>query len=516
MVKGTRDSPMLNASLLIAPLAAFFCGMLLCRVVRRVALGVRFVDNPDERRKLHEAPIALGGGLAIWVATWAAWSLAISGLLVPSPRTGSSGYFPVALPIATLVLLVVGLIDDRYGLRGRHKLAWQLVAVFTMASFGLRIHVLSGFGVDVRLGILSFPVTAAWLLIVVNAYNLIDGMDGFCGSLAMIAALAIAFLAWSGGRIEVAVLALALAGALGAFLLDNLPPAKIYLGDAGSLTVGMMIGALSIGACSHGPGTSVALPPLVALLTLPLLDVACALLRRWLTGRSLFTPDRGHIHHCLKERLRSTHTALGAGVGLAVVGAAGALLSRTAGLGDPVSALAVLVTIGLLVGTKTFGRSELRLFWFRIKASIAPIWAAARRSAVRHECHLQGIRDWAAVWDDLLRAADPESIQRIELTIDMTAAGEAFLGQWSSSEAPDEETSWLLVHTLHSRGIPMGTLRLAGNAEGGHSHYLNHVQDLVQMAEGHLQAAVATASPAAVASVVIPTGATLPVTAPLT
>jgi UDP-GlcNAc:undecaprenyl-phosphate GlcNAc-1-phosphate transferase len=505
---------MLNPSLLIAPLAALVLGLGLIWLVRRLALAIGFVDDPDQRRKLQRTPIPLGGGLAVWVATWAAWSLVQFGLGGHAPGAGWGGYFPVALALATFVLLVVGLIDDRIGLRGRHKLAGQLVAVFLLASFGLRIPSLSGFGCVLPLGILSFPITAAWILIVVNAYNLIDGMDGFCGGLALVAALAIAFLAWAGGRIADAVAALALAGALGAFLLDNLPPAKIYLGDAGSLSVGMMIAALAVRACSQGPGTPVALPPMVALLMLPLLDVAVALCRRWLTGRSLFTPDRGHLQHCLKGRLRSNRAALAAGVGLAALGASGALLDRAAGLGDTASCLAVALAVGLLVGTDTFGGSELRLLQFRIKTILAPIWAAARGSGVHHECHLQGIRDWAAVWEKtLLRAAEAGSVQRVELSIEMTAAGEAFVAHWSAPEAPEEGTSWLVVHTLHARGVPVGVLRLAGTADGGCCHYLDHVQELVQMLEGHLQAAVAPPAPAVTAAATVTPAASLPVTA---
>src|SRR5262249_35504143 len=160
----------------VTPLAALFFGLGLVWLVRRVAPAVGFVDNPDLRRKLQLAPIPLGGGLAVWLATWAAWSLVQAGFLAGIPGAGWDGEFPGALAIATFVLLVVGVIDDRYGLRGRHKLAAQVVAVFILASVGLRIPSLVVFGGVVNLGILSFPVTAAWILIVVNGYNLIDGM----------------------------------------------------------------------------------------------------------------------------------------------------------------------------------------------------------------------------------------------------------------------------------------------------------------------------------------------------
>ena len=130
-------------------------------------------------------------------------------------------------------------------------------------------------------------MTVIWILLIVNAFNLIDGMDGFCGSLGLIASLAIAFLAYSSGRLEEALFALALAGALAAFLRFNLPPAKIYLGDAGSMTVGLMISALSVRSCRNVSNTAVLIVPAIALSMLPVLDVVTAIGRRLLTGHSI-------------------------------------------------------------------------------------------------------------------------------------------------------------------------------------------------------------------------------------
>ena len=126
------------------------------------------------------------------------------------------------------------------GLRARYKLAGQVVVAVILVGLGIRIDAWSCFGVELQLGIFAYPVTVIWILLVVNAFNLIDGMDGFCGSLGLIASLAIAFLAYRSGRVEDALFALALAGALAAFLGFNLPPAKIYLGDAGSMTIGLI------------------------------------------------------------------------------------------------------------------------------------------------------------------------------------------------------------------------------------------------------------------------------------
>lgn len=501
---------MLNLSLLLAPLAAFLIGLCAIRTIRRIALAVGFVDYPDRRRKLHEAPIPLGGGLAVWLATWSGWGISLLGCSSNTREAEDAGWFYVALAIASFVILGLGVIDDRYGLRGRHKLAGQVVAAVILVGLGLRIDAWSCFGAEVKLGIFAYPVTVFWILLVVNAFNLIDGMDGFCGSLSLVASLAIAFLACWSGRVGDAIVGLALAGALAAFLRDNLPPARVYLGDAGSMTLGMLISALSIRACSDGPNTAVSFPPLVALLTLPLLDVMTALVRRWLTGRSLFTPDRGHIHHCLRSRLGSTVAALGAAVGLATLEAGGAALAKAYGMGDRVAGLAVAISVGLLVCTNTFGGSESRLLLFRIQTALTPLLTGgAVRRAIRQECHLHGVRDWVGVWDALIREAEAGGVWRIELAIDMTAAGEVYLGLWSLPTASEDGPNWSVVHTLYAGGVPAGILRVAGSVDAYRSRYLDKVEELVRVLEGQLESDVPPPSPSAVA---LPSSATAPLT----
>ena len=506
---------MFSLTLLVAPLAAFLVGVCGIRTIRRIALAVGFVDNPDRRRKLQEAPIPLGGGLAVWLATWSGWGISLLGGPPDTGGAGDASWFYLALALASSALLGVGMIDDRYGLRGRHKLAGQVIAAVILVGSGLRIDAWSCFGIEVELGIFAYPVTVFWVLLVVNAFNLIDGMDGFCGSVGLVASLAIAFLACWSGHVRDAILGLALVGALAAFLRDNLPPARIYLGDAGSMTLGMMISALSVRACSVGPNSAVSFPLLLALLTLPLLDVVTAIGRRWLTGRSLFTTDRGHIHHRLRTRLGSTVATLGAAVGLAALGAGGATLAKAYGMGDRVAGLAVVISVGLLVCTNTFGGSESRLLFFRIQTALSPLLAGGtvRRGAIRQECRLHGVRDWAEVWDALIRRAEAGGVWRIELAIDMTAAGEVYHGLWSLPTASEDVPNWSVVHTLHAGGVPAGVLRVAGSVDACQSRYLDKVQELVRVLEGQLESDDLPPTHSAVPS---PSCENLSFTAPLT
>jgi len=498
---------------LVAPFAAFLIGVCALRTVRRIAMAVGFVDNPDRWRKLHAAPIPLGGGIALWLATWSGWG--ISRLCGPADTgaDGDAGWFAIGLAIASFVVLGLGVIDDKYGLPARRKLAGQVVAAVILVGLGLRIDAWSAFGVEVKLGILAYPIAVCWIVLVVNAFNLVDGMDGFCGSLGLVAALGISFLAYRLGRVGDAILGLALAGASAAFLRDNLPPARVYLGDAGSMTLGLMISALSVRACSDGSGTAVSLPPLVALLTLPLLDVVTAIGRRSITGRSVFTPDRGHIHHCLKSRLGSTVAALGAAVGLATLGAGGAALAKVDGLGDLASCLAIVISVGLLVGTKTFGRSESRLLLFQIRTALTPFLTggAVRQGGIKRACHLHGIRDWAGVWDALIREVEDAGVRRVELAIDMAAAGEVYHGLWILPAASGDDQCWSVVHNLYAGGVPAGVLHVAGSIDASRSAYLAKVEELVRTLEGQLESDVPPPS-----SSVVPSPSCVPMSAPLT
>lgn len=480
---------MIYQPMLLAPIVALVLGLIAVRAIRWAAPLIGFVDNPDLRRKLHEAPIALGGGIAVWMATWCGWGISLT-TLPPGVGVGNSAWFFAPLAVSSFLVLILGVVDDRYGMRGIHKLVGQLLVAAIMVVSGLRIDAFNGFGIVIELGVFGYPITILWIVLVINAFNLIDGMDGFCGGVAFVISIALAFMALSSGRMCDALIGLALAGALASFLKDNLPPARIYLGDAGSMTLGMMFSALSIRACSGGPGSPVSLPPLIALLTLPLLDVATALGRRWLTGHSLFMPDRGHIHHRLQIRLGGTVAAMAAAVGLVAFGACGAVLTGCWGLGDGIAMLAIATPLIVLVGTDTFGGSELRLLMFRLKRASARflVSGSAKTKPIRQECRLHGGRDWAEVWDALIGSVEAGDVRRIEMAIDMPAAGETYHGLWSLSSAAEVSPHWSVVHSIQVRGIHAGELRVSGAVTESRARYLDKVEELVRILEGHLEA----------------------------
>src|SRR5262249_46292312 len=155
----------------------------------------------------------------------------------------------------------------RYVLRGRHKLLGQALAVSILILDGGPIRNLDVFGWDVELGPFAVPFTAFWLLGAINSLNLIDGMDGMVGCVGTVIPAAIAMMSLWAGHLASALIALTLIGAIAGFLCFNLPPAKIYMGDCGSMLIGLFVGVLALHTSLKGP-TTVMLSISVALLTI--------------------------------------------------------------------------------------------------------------------------------------------------------------------------------------------------------------------------------------------------------
>ena len=269
--------------------------------VRSLALQWGFVDRPDSDRKLHRKPIALCGGVAVFAAIVVSF-LAIIQIdrRLEWFELGVVETRWYVLFFAVAAILLVGLIDDAWSLRGRQKLLLQFLIITALVGSGTIIEIVSVFGKEVHLGPIAFPVTVLWLLIAVNALNLIDGADGMATTVGCFVSAGLTVLAWQTGSPMGAVLAVSLSGALIGFLFFNRPPATIFLGDAGSMMIGLFVGVLAVWS-SVKESTVLASAP-VAILALPLFDSSAAILRRWLTGRSIYATDRAHLHHLLQER----------------------------------------------------------------------------------------------------------------------------------------------------------------------------------------------------------------------
>ena len=293
----------LGTSLLLMPLARL--------LARRWGL----VDRPDGRRKLHGQAVPVSGGLAVLAATVGVLGAGRRRAGPARRRPGRQGprtagpaargrwsSAPSASPTTSAACAA-----------GTSCSASSSPSASCLA-FGVRIDSVRLFDWHLDLGLLAVPFTLFWLLGAINALNLLDGMDGLLGSVGGIVSLALGAMALMQGDAATAAVAVALAGALLGFLRYNFPPATVFLGDCGSMLIGLAVGVLAIQSSLKGPATRG--PGGAGGPAHPAdLRHAAAILRRKLTGRSIYTTDRGHLHHCLLRRGLSRPVGPAGGLG---------------------------------------------------------------------------------------------------------------------------------------------------------------------------------------------------------
>ncbi len=346
-------------SLIAIPIAiSFLTALFLVPCVRVVAHQVGMVDNPDAERKLHHKSVALGGGIAVFAAIFVTFVATViydryfGSFLLGYLTTEWYGLF-----FAAGAMLLVGLIDDLWSMRGRQKLLLQILIISAVIGTGTLIEKIGLFGTDIYLGAFGYPITMLWLLVAVNALNLIDGADGMATTAGCIISLGLGILSLNNGPSLSAVVAFALAGGLLAFLIFNRPPASIFLGDAGSMMIGLFVGVLAM--WSNVKESTVLASAPVAILAIPLFDSSAAVVRRWLTGRSIYATDRGHLHHLLQEKFGSTGMLLVV-AGLCTFTTLLSVLSTRYDL-PLLAGLGVFGVVTALVCTRSFGHAECRL-----------------------------------------------------------------------------------------------------------------------------------------------------------
>lgn len=287
--------------LIIAFGAALAITLLLTPAVRQLAWRFKLVDHADGQRKLHPAPIPLGGGVVLMTALALVAAATCSAAAPPtaSPRIGLP--LPIALTLSAGMICLVGCCDDLVGLRVRWKLLGQVLATLPLVLSGHRIEQLEIAGYVIELGWWAVPLSIGWLVAGANALNFVDGIDGLASTIGAIIACSLGLIAHHLGHDESALLCAILAGGLGGFVFYNWQPATIYLGDAGSMVIGLWLAALAAaGGQTAAVGTRLVV--LVSLVSVPIADIALAVVRRTLSGRQFWLADRGHIHHRLLDR----------------------------------------------------------------------------------------------------------------------------------------------------------------------------------------------------------------------
>ena len=267
------------------------------------------LDIPSER-KIHAHPVPRTGGLAIYVAFYLCFVPAlfykteIIDLILQEPRI-------LYLILGASVAFGLGLWDDIKRLHPTLKLSVQVLAALIAYAGGIRIDGISLTGASVwPLGWLSLPATVFWVIFVINAINLTDGLDGLAAGVSFFVSIILLVFCVLGERFLTAIGFAALAGATLGFLRYNFNPASIFMGDSGSYFLGYMLATLSILGSIKGQAAATMLIPVIAL-GLPLMDTVWSTVRRFILGQRLFGPDRDHIHHrLLKLGLTQRRTVL--------------------------------------------------------------------------------------------------------------------------------------------------------------------------------------------------------------
>lgn len=358
--------------LLAAALAAFAVAFLAVPPLSAIARRTGFLDHPGPR-KVHAHPIPYGGGLAVSAGVLvalgaglgAAWLIsrgATFGLpaeiLRHTAGAVSKARELLLLLAGALVIQFLGIVDDRRKLGPGLKLLVQTLAA---AGFVLGGERLSLFWEDSLAGdLVGGAVTVAWIVGITNAFNLLDHMDGICAGTAVVACGAFAAVAWLTGQWFVAAAIAALGGACAGFLVHNFPPARIFLGDAGSLFIGYVLATLTVVFTFYEQDRGAApyawtIP--LAVLAVPLYDTAGVVWLRWRAGRPLFQGDRNHLAHRLRALGLSDRQAALAVSGLTLLtGLAAVLLLRADGAGAILILSQLLATFGIISLLQSAGR----------------------------------------------------------------------------------------------------------------------------------------------------------------
>ncbi len=341
-------------SLLTLALGSFLLSLLLTPFVRNVSVSRGWVDAPDSRRKLHRVAIPRTGGVAVIGAYLISY-----GVLVLAGFKGSTLLdldMVWRLAPAVGIVFLVGLVDDLKGMTAWQKLAGQLLAATVAFASGVQVHGVGGYVVPEYL---EMPVTLGWLILVTNAVNLIDGMDGLATGVSLFATLTILTAGLQTNNIPLAMAVIPLAGALLGFLRYNFNPATIFLGDCGSLTIGFLLGCFGIFWSQKSATILGVTSPLLAL-AIPLLDSGLAVVRRFLRRQPIFGADRGHVHHRLLDRGLSVRQAALLLYGVSLVFA---VLSLVSSVVHDSYAGVILVLFGSVtwIGVQSLGYVEINM-----------------------------------------------------------------------------------------------------------------------------------------------------------
>ena len=337
-------------------LAALVLSFCLTWFVRRWAHARGWVSLPAGR-DVHRVPVPRIGGLAIYLA-FVAICAGLAVLDFFGVKTAFDRTTIIFLLLPGTLVFAVGLYDDFRSASPWLKLGIQVLAALLLFDAGFRVFRLPLlFGVHPLSQAASFALTAAWVVLITNAFNLIDGLDGLAAGSSLFSTLTIFVLCVINNNKEFALPTLILAGATFGFLRFNFSPASIFLGDSGSLFLGFMLSALSLGGALKGPTIVTVAVPVVSF-GLPLVETALSVLRRFIRGTPVFGADREHIHHKLLEKGFTQRQVVALMYGISAVCGLLSLFLVYPG-GSAVGLILAVSAVGAWLGLQRLGYQEL-------------------------------------------------------------------------------------------------------------------------------------------------------------
>ncbi|MEI6323984.1 MAG: MraY family glycosyltransferase [Gemmataceae bacterium] len=408
-------------------------------ILRYFAPSLGLFDKADGHRKLNNGIIPRAGGVGIFLALVLAstslmlWSGAAKAKFSENPTSF------LVLGAVCFGITMLGFLDDRFGLRGRNKFLGQFFLVLCLVFYGdygvQRIHL---FQMDFNLGPLAFPFAVFWFMGAINAANLLDGMDGLLASVGLVAAVGIGSIAFIHGQVLASYLAMMLAGALLGFLYFNRPPATIYLGDAGSMLIGLLLAAISLKIQDHSQGGSWMLAIPLAALILPVLDTSAAILRRKLTGRSIYSTDHGHLHHCLQREGFGRPGSLFIVILLSAIAIVSGFISTIYNT-DIFAWAGIVLVCTILLQSGWFGRPEMRLVFNKFKNLIS--YSNTKHGTENDGILLHGNDYWHIAWRKIILHAQNHNYNHVDLNINAPVFQEAYHAQWMNNSPKSNDES---------------------------------------------------------------------------
>jgi UDP-GlcNAc:undecaprenyl-phosphate GlcNAc-1-phosphate transferase len=438
---------------------SFIFAMGLTPLVILAARRLNLMDAPSDR-KIHSSPTPRIGGIAIFLACCLGLSACfflqtmIPCMMLQEPRI-------IWLAVGSLMIFALGLTDDIRRIGYKAKFFVQILAGIVAYAGGLRIDLIS-FLPDhslAQIG-LSLPATVLWVVLVINAINLIDGLDGLAAGVGFLVCMALLILCALGDRFIPAAVLSALAGALLGFLVFNSNPASIFMGDSGSYFIGFVIASVSMMGSFKGQTAASILIPMIAL-GLPLMETIWSTLRRFIYGQKLFSPDRDHIHHRLMAMGLTQRRAVLILYGITVV--MGCISIAMVYTNDNKNALLLLLfAAGIIIGMRKLGyfdffRGTSFLTWLGDVADETGL-SLERRSFLNFQMAIQNSKHMDEMWENLSRALQWLHFDLVELRIDDTNRQDSRFLWWNKQRSDDDEGQWnefLKRETLMKLELPL-------------------------------------------------------------